>query len=478
MKPRFSPWVLWLLVFSHPLWGQTASAQDEVWDRDRLVSAAMTGNSGYLLSESRGREARSVLSAAKAARLPVIRFGSNLSYILNPPELTIKAGSFFPGGSIPVVTNVPPMTTNMPFPALPQEDTTLRLSESTQYEFSLSLEQPVFTWGRIHNSVKAADLGSRAAVLEMEQEKRNIRTTLDGHLYTLSFLTEIRGLRAEQRRCAERLSAISEESYTEGFLLQGDLLSIRLLSSELALGDYQIMEAWESSFQAIKTLTGLSGLTPSQIKPPFREGLVRDSLAFSREDTGGLLAKARAENVGLKLLALRTQAADRLLAASKGQYYGKPELGLFLQVTYAGPNFPFIQRGWKTANNLSLTTTVGIRSLLFDGGNVHHTIRQKEETLVQARLAEEQSRRELEAYLEKALLSLEVSAHRREYLSLKIEASQVQRDTAEAAWKSGYGEERDYLTQEISWREDRISLLQEELNALITALQLENVTGF
>ncbi|MDR2029360.1 MAG: TolC family protein [Treponema sp.] len=476
MKPRFSRWILWFLVFARPLAGQ--NAPDEPWDRDRLVSAALAGNSAYLLSESRGREARSVLSAAKAARLPVIRFSSDLSYLINPPGITIKTGTLFPGGTIPIGTGAPSMPpAGLPFPALPEKDTAIRLSESTQYEFSLSLEQPVFTWGRIHNSVKAADLGSRAAALETEQERRNIRTALDGHLYTLGFLTEIRELLAEQRRYAQRLSLISEESYAEGFLLQGDLLSIRLLSSELTLGDYRIMEAWDSSFQAVKTLTGLEGLTPAQIKAPSREGLGRDSLSFSREDSRRLLARARAENVGLKLLALRSQAADRLLAAAKGQYYGKPELGLFLQLTYSGPDFPFVQRGWKTDNNLSLSATLGIRSLLFDGGNVHHTIRQKEETLVQARLAEEQSRRELEEYLEKTLLSLEVSARRREYLSLKIEAAAVRKDTAEAAWKSGYGEEGDYLTEEISWRQDRISLLQEELGALVTALQLENVAG-
>ncbi|MDR2629774.1 MAG: TolC family protein [Spirochaetaceae bacterium] len=472
MKPRLSRWLFWFfLVFLCPLSGQN---QDEVWDRERLLSAAMTGNNAYRLSESRGREARSVLSIAKAARLPVLRFGSNLSYLTNPPSVTLKAGSLFPGSTIPIAPNAPPI----PFPALPETDTAIGLSENTQYEFSLSLEQPVFTWGRIHNSVKAADLGSRAAVLEMEQEKRNIRTALDIHLYTLMFLTEIRELLAEQRRCAERLSVISEESYAGGFILQGDLLSVRLLSSELTLGDYQIMERRESSFQAIKTLTGLPDLTLSRIREPSREGLRRESLAFTRKDTERLLAKARAENVGLKLLSLRTQAAGRLLAAAKGQYYGKPELGLFLQLTYGGPAFPFIQPGWKTDNNLNLTATLGIRSLIYDGGNVHHTIRQKEETLVQDRLAEEQSHRELEEYLEKALLSLEVSALRREYLSLKVTAAEVQKNTTEAAWKSGYGEEGAYLSQEISWLQDRISLLQEELTALVTALQLENVTGF
>jgi outer membrane protein TolC len=478
MKPGYVRRVLLLLLFfSYPLSGQDVLRVDEVWDRDRLLSAAMEGNSAYLLSESRGREARAILSGAQAARLPVIRFSSDLSYLTNPPAVTIKTGSFFPGGMIPMGPGTPP-TTYFPFPALPQTDTTIQLSEKTRYEFSLSLEQPVFTWGRIHNSVKAADLGSQAAILEIEQEKRNIRTSLDIHLYTLSFVTEIRELLAEQRQYAERLGLISEESYAGGFLLRADLLSVRLLVSEFTLGDYRLMETWESSFQAIKTLTGLSDLRPSHIKPPSQEGLIRDSLNFSRENVPELRTKARAENLGLKLLSLQTQAKNRLLAAAKGQFYGKPELGLFLQLTYGGPNFPFVQRGWKTENNLNFSATLGIRSLLFDGGGIYQTIKQKEEALVQARLAEEQSRRDLEEYLEKTLLSLEVSAQRREYLSIKIEATAAQRDTTEAAWKSGYGGEGEYLKQEISWRQDRISLLQEELAALITALQLENVTGF
>jgi hypothetical protein len=60
---------------------------------------------------------------------------------------------------------------------------------------------------------------------------------------------------------------------------------------------------------------------------------------------------------------------------------------------------------------------------------------------------------------------------------LKAETAAAQRDQAETAWKSGYGEEREFLIRELSWYGDRIALLREELNVLVTALQLENVIG-
>jgi hypothetical protein len=62
-------------------------------------------------------------------------------------------------------------------------------------------------------------------------------------------------------------------------------------------------------------------------------------------------------------------------------------------------------------------------------------------------------------------------------MRLKAETSAAQKDQAETAWRSGHGEEREFLIRELSWYGDRIALLREELNALVIALQLENVIG-
>jgi outer membrane protein TolC len=471
--------LLLFLALSVRLFGQDTPA-GELWDRERLLAAAFRENSGYLLAASRSRESRSRLSEARAARLPVIRFGSNLSYLTNPPSLTVKAGSLHPGANIPIPLSPFPPYPELPFPALPSEDLRVNLSEHTRYDFGLSLEQPVFTWGRIHNTVKAAELGNQAAVLQMDQERRNIGTALDSHLYTLAFAAGIRELLAEQRRAAGRLINISEESYANGFLLRADLLAARLLAAEAEMGDYDIAEIWDNSLLAIKTLSGLEDLEASQLLLPHlpaEDTPGRESLAWSRADKDRLFSAMLAENLSLKLLSLQTQVREKTAAAARGQYYGKPELGLFLQLSYAGPSFPFFQNGWETEDQLNFTATLGIRSLIFDGGTVHQGIRQKEEALAQARLEEGQGRRDLEEYLEKTLRQLELSRRRQDYMELKIEAAGAQKDQAESSWKSGYGEEREYLIQELAWRQEQITLLQEKLTAILTALQLENALG-
>jgi outer membrane protein TolC len=448
------------------------------WNRETLLAAALRENSAYLLAASRGRESRAQLAEARAARLPTLRFGSDISYLTNPPSLTVKAGSLYPGADIPLP--IPPSYPTMPFPALPDEDITFNLSEHARYDFSLSLEQPVFTWGRIHHSVKAAELGSQAAAVQMEQEKRDIATALDSHLYTLAFAAEIRELLAEQRQAAERLIGLSEESYANGFLLRADLLAARLLAAETEMADYTITEIQDNSLLAVKTLSGLERLAPEElVLPPLPagEGQDRESLAYTRTGKDRLFSQILAENRGLKLLSLQTRVREKTAAAAKGQYYGKPELGLFLQLAYGGSYFPFFQEGWRDEDKMNFTATLGIRGLIFDGGAVHQSIRQKEEALTQARLEEGKGRRDLEEYLEKTLHQLELSRRRQEYLELKIEAAGAKKDQAESSWQSGYGEEREYLIQELAWRQEQIALLQEQLAALLTALQLENVLG-
>ncbi|WP_169313434.1 TolC family protein [Treponema primitia] len=437
--------------------GVYIQSHGQEWDRDKLLSQALGRNNTYLLSASRSREAQSALNSARASRFPVLRFTGNMSYMTNPPGVKVEKGALYPGGPVAV-----PGMGSIPFPALPDKDITMSLSDNTRYEFGLSLEQPLFTWGRINNSVKAANLGSRASALQMEQERRNIGTALDIHLYTLAYLSSIRAILEEQRRSADRLIVISEESFANGFLLRADLLESKLLTAEVKLGDYGIQETWDNAFLAIKTLTGLNDLDPDSIR--FSSETDQDDHGYSPLDKERLLALSKERNLGLKMLSLQTQASERLLAASRGQIYGKPDLGLFLQLGYSG---------WQDPS-LNFTASVGIRSTIFDWG-LYQTVRQKNESLAQARLEEEKGRRDLEEYLEKTLRQLELSQYRQEYLSLKIEAGEAQKDQAEAAWKSGYGQEREYLAKELAWYRDRITLLQEELAALVTAIQLESV---
>jgi outer membrane protein TolC len=367
-------------------------------------------------------------------------------------------------------------------PALPSEDITFSLSENTRYSFGLTLEQPVFTWGRIQNSIDAAALGSQAGILAQSLAARNLHTVVDSCLASLALIEKIRTLLADQELKARRLMVLSEESYAAGFILNTELLEARLLAAEVSLADYESREQASATILTLRNLTGIAGLELGQVELP-------PSLAafFGEEEgpgpeatyTGGGRDELRAmlyrNNVSLRILELQARAQERLLEAARGRSLGKPELGLFAELEYSGPRFPFVEGGWDTENRVNLTASLGIRTLLFDGGAMQSGIRQKEEAAIQARLELERGRRGLEEYLESTLLGLDVSRRRQEYLSLKAAAERARGDQAENAWNAGYGAERDYLTHELIWYTNRIELCKEKLSALLAVLQLEHI---
>jgi outer membrane protein TolC len=453
------------LVF---LIGYSAQGQEiasKKWNRETLIRSAMVFNSAYLASQSRRREAQAALAEARAARLPALRAASDLSYLTNPPGLTVKAGSLFPGLS--------------PIPALPGEDLTFTLSEKNHYRFGLTLEQPLFTWGRIQHSIEAADLGRQAGIIGEVLEERRLRTAVDSYLAALAVLEEIRTLLSEQERKAERLIFLSEESYASGFILNIDMLETRLLAAEVSLAGYECREQSARNLLALQNLTGIADLAFGDIElPPYLAATGQDSRrGYGGEDRTSLLSALRRENDSLKLLELQALAREKLLAAARGRSLGKPELGLFAELAYSGPRFPFIQSGWHTENQTNLTVTLGVRALLFDGGAMKNGIQQKEEEAVQARLDAEHGRRDLEEFLENTLNEFDVSRRRQEYLGLKVEAESARMEQAESAWKAGYSEERIFLTHELAWYTNRIELFKEELSALLLTLRLENILG-
>ncbi|MDR1429026.1 MAG: TolC family protein [Spirochaetaceae bacterium] len=459
--------VFLLALAAHTVLGQDDAGPAKKWNRSSLIAAARNFSSAYLAAQSRSRETRAALAGAQAARFPTLRAASDLSYLTNPPGLKVEAGSLFPG--------IPPLV-----PPLPPDDMRFSLSEKTHYKFGLTLEQPVFTWGRIQYSIEAASLGYQAGLIGQVMEERNLCTAIDSHLAALAVLDEIRTIISEQELKARRLIFLSEESYASGFILNTDLLEARLLAAEVNLAGYESREQSARTLLALRNLTGIADLVFDDIELPpaiASNGGENSRRSYTGEDRPALLSRLSQDNDSLKLLELQAQAREKLFDAARGQSLGKPELGLFAELNYSGSRFPFIQSGWNTENEVNLTLTLGIRALLFDGGAMKSGIQQKEEEAVQARLDAGQGRLDLEEYLENTLNELDVSRLRQEYLGLKVEAEQVRKEQAKNTWEAGYGEERTFLAHELAWYTNRIELFREELSALLLTFRLENILG-
>jgi outer membrane protein TolC len=300
-------------------------------------------------------------------------------------------------------------------------------------------------------------------------------------------MQEILGLQQER---AERLLTLSQENYASGFLLQADLLSSRLLTAEVRLNLQSLRENQNKALLSLRTITGVSDLRVEDLILPVEnegEGEEEGSAAYRLADgnippnergelhTDRLLTQAAESNFDLRLLALNHQAAQHRLNIERSRYYFKPDLGLYLRLSYRDPDLPFMPSSWPHDNVINFSATLGIRSLLFDGGTQSARIRREEENLVQAQIALDQGLSDLGEYIERTLLELEFSGLRQDYLRLQIEEARGQLTQAENAQAAGYGEEHASLLRELTLNTRRLALLQEQLSARILRIQLEAV---
>ena len=150
-----------------------------VLTREALVKSAMENNPELLQLGVEKEQTRIDLKSAKARRFPDIGAEIRLSHLANPMEpISVTAGEY---GSyeIPGEGEV----------LIPPED--LEVFEGMEpmlYEFILTLEQPIFTWGKIRNSIELYKKALGANELNIELKRQEITTSITVYLYSLYFL--------------------------------------------------------------------------------------------------------------------------------------------------------------------------------------------------------------------------------------------------------------------------------------------------
>ncbi|MFA6891651.1 MAG: TolC family protein, partial [Sphaerochaetaceae bacterium] len=112
-----------------------------------------------------------------------------------------------------------------------QPDAYLKLyggMEHTLYTFSLNITQPVFTWGKITDSIelyqKAADVRS----LQITALERKQKSELASRREAVFYLLQMQKLVKEERENASRLAEIAMSARDNGLLLDVDVLKVKI----------------------------------------------------------------------------------------------------------------------------------------------------------------------------------------------------------------------------------------------------------
>lgn len=376
------------------------------------------------LQQARGEEDLSVLDRkdARTGYGPTIDLAITGTYLQNVELITIPA--------------VPGVLPSPPFP--------LELGmENTLYNFSLSLTQPVWTWGKLRNGVAMTE-----KLVEIRQKQRfalqkSLLAELENRLYAHHYLLSMEGLLGEQLLHSQALVSLVEESFSSGMALEEDVLSAKVSSRQIELARVQVSLQRQRQRTAIGRLCNITLAEDDELVWTPDEQHLGTMLGYDLKTLQAMAIGKNQEQV--RIATLMSELASLSTSIAKGSLYWKPDVAMSVSLEYGGSKFPFIEDEWKAKDDYTFNVSVGMKTTIWDGGKKFHEVRRTAIKESQAQMDMAQVYQAIQAQVEEAYLTLHLAHEHISYLQAKQSSLDAEMGRQQFLYDSGYGSEVDLL---------------------------------
>ncbi len=386
------------------------------YDLAELMALLERGTPELRASQASVAAAESRLAAARAYRYPVLSGELSAAYLGNPQE-----GIVLPAGTLG-----------------PQEFVLFPAVDPTQYGVKLIAELPLFTWGKTGAGIKATAAGRDVSLIMWAKTEHDAKTRLKALYESLSYIAESESVAKAQLAAAERLVALAENNARSGFATRAELLEARVAEREIRLVMATLAERRGALVAQLAVLLGRPELRFDEL------ALVAPGLRPLPGDAENAVRAAQAGSYDLALAGAAVDAKVKVAELAKAQARGLPDLGLRVELSYAGSKLPWLQDGWRDANDYQLIIGLGAKGKLGDW------VKAAESKAAMAELAEAQARREAAAgaiasFVRERYLSAELLRDKIELALLRQEAYEATLENKRVALSIGGGTESEYL---------------------------------
>ena len=321
-------------------------------------------------------------------------------------------------------------------------------SEPTLYNFSLTLTQPIVTWGKLRNGVAMTEKLIEIRQVQRFALQKSLLAELESRFYAQHYLSRMEALLDEQAKHSQSLVNLVGEAFANNMVLEEEVLSAKVFAKQLELAKVQVAQQVQRQRSAIGRLCVIDLDASDDLVWDLDEQSLRFILSY---DLKTLKAMATARNQEqVRIATLMTELASLGSSIAKGQLYWKPDMALQVGLGYGGSTFPFIEDGWENKDVYSFNVSVGMKTTIWDGGKKFHEVSRNAIKESQAHLDMAQVHQAIESQVEEAYLSLHLADENLAYLKLKKGSAEAEVVQQQFLFDSGYGSEADLLKAKLA----------------------------
>jgi len=428
IKVIFVTVILVVRILCFPCW----AGEPRELTLEESIEIALQNNKKILASKERLGIAKGDLIVARAGFLPTLSLESNYLRLGKGQKIPIGEGSEM---------------------VVRAEDT---------YSTTATIEQPIFTWGRILNGYRQAISNQKMQEEDYKRERNNLRFKAAESFHNLMLAGELLNLSQESYTQMERHLRQVEDRYENGLASKFDLLRARV---QLANLKPQLIRARNGVTLAENYFKSLLGL-PSPIEVRLKGELKYEPMEIELSQAVSEALKNRPEILSLKEGENIALAQVRLASASN-----KPIISAVYNYQFQKPY------QWKDEWGKEWNAMAVLQFPIFSGFSTGGKVLQSQSQLREVKYNLEDKKEEIELEVREAYLNLhqeeETIISQRENVGQAEEAMRI----AETRYISGMITNIEFMDAQLALTQAKTAYLQALANYLIAKARLTKVMG-
>lgn len=437
------------------------AAQDTVTYED-LSNALSFNNTTLLAAMEDYRTAGIDVKDAKSSYHPQISYTVAGSYVYQHQPMFIypndlgKLGDLFPVLDLPN----PLELTNM-------------LSVNAPYlNASVSLVQPIYTWGKVTSSVKMYEEIESARALQIGDTEAQLDAQLKAYLSSLYYLDQVLVLLDSIQQDADELVTIAEQSSSTGVLLQQDVASARVSASQIALSKTQVESQIQNITTALETMTGIENLDLTVIDYTPDEAWFAE-IANSDRAQLELMATGNSQ-ASIQMLDHMAAAAGYAQNAAKGSMYVVPDIALSVSADYTAP----LTDRFADESAWGVTVAVALQGTIWDGGQRSNDRQRAESAVSSAQITRTEAVNTIKTTLNENLGNIDIALANIEYQKANIELLQSELELEQSRFDLGAASRQDILEKRIELGQAQVEMITQKMSLAASCFTVDYLTGY
>ncbi|MBQ0072034.1 MAG: TolC family protein, partial [Spirochaetales bacterium] len=454
MMKRVIPILVFLLFSLSQVFSVTLEELDKVM---------LKNNPTIRQSEETVLQAALDVKDAKANYQPTISLSGSATYMMDPPlgAITMESSSVLSQMGLGAYSNLASGYVTL-YDGM----------ENTMYMGSLSLTQPIFTWGKLSKAVDLYSYAYDANVNRRTDVVRQNQAELRVRLWSLKYLEELEELVGEAIDLSQELVDIAKSGFENGMVLKQDYLSAQISQMETEIREAEVEKNKNDVLVGLEALLGDHPLDLSSLvlEEDFSRYMARSKEELLAKATSSSSSNISAARDLLSVYTTQKEIAERSM-------YGLPDFALQVSLSLNGSRLPLVETGWRQKGSHSLNLSVGFSSTLWDGGKILHNLEKAKSNIRTAEATLDSAYTQIKGAVESNLTSMSYCFSNMEYLESKIQNKESELELLKTQVAYGQKSRMDVITKELEIVAEKSTLVTMRIQLAQNVFTLDYLVG-